>query len=53
MKKDKLKKIRFILEEDQDWRDMYKLQMHTLKKAERLGIRYEEVEHSAKWVKDD
>ena len=43
MKKDKLKKIRLILEEDQDWRDMYKLQMHTLKKAERLGIRYEEV----------
>ena len=53
MKKDKLKKIRFILEDDQDWRIMYKLQMHTLKKAERLGIRYEEVEHSAKWVKDD
>ena len=41
--KDTLKKYRFINREDQDWRIFYELQMYTLKKAERLGIEYEEV----------
>ena len=39
-----LKKYRFILEEDQHWRILYTLQMYTLKKAERMGIRYEVID---------
>jgi hypothetical protein len=41
--KDTLKKYRFLKREDQSWKLMYELQMYTLKKAERLGIEYEEV----------
>ena len=36
-----LKRIRFLPDEKYGWRRHYKLQMYTLKKAERMGIRYE------------
>ena len=48
MSKETLKKYRFILSERQNWKKLYELQMYTLKKAERLGIAYEEVKDNAK-----
>ena len=43
MKKEALKKVRFILNKHQNWKKLYELQMYTLKKAERLGIEYREI----------
>ena len=44
MSRETLKKYRFILNDRQNWKILYELQMYTLKKAERMGIRYEAID---------